>query len=268
MSALQAAFGAGLPALAAILGTDVAGAARAAWQAGLIPRRWRLTRAGLLALVEQRDLSNTELGDLLGASRWAVAGWRARLGVERVRNTGRAPVGRSGPVGPPSRHDSLPHVEPETEARIGLQDLLLTVHTSLPPPLSVVGTPTSQMTLVGQGMRYLPGPAAERLLALLAQHHPQRVPLDQVTRTVYPGQEEQRARRAIHSTVWRLRRALPPGLVINEVGLYRLGLADDQVRHSCLSTLDGFAAAKDDGIREGNGLARSPSGRREVAKSL
>jgi hypothetical protein len=73
---------AGIPGLAAEMGVTRAEAIRYAIEEEILSRRWRPHLDSLIKLSEMSGCTHVEAAQALGVSRWTVADWRRRLGLE------------------------------------------------------------------------------------------------------------------------------------------------------------------------------------------
>ncbi len=72
----------GIPGLAAEMGVSRAEAIRYAIDEEILSRRWRPHVDSLIRLSEMSDCTHVEAAQALGVSRWTVADWRRRLGLD------------------------------------------------------------------------------------------------------------------------------------------------------------------------------------------
>jgi DNA-binding SARP family transcriptional activator len=92
---------------------------------------------------------------------------------------------------------------------------------------------------------HTPGSAGQRLLAMLAVAHPHPVPYEVVAEGAAPALGPDEARRALRSTVWRLRQAAGAALIVTERGSYRLGVRPAELD---LTRFEGLAIGARDAL--------------------
>lgn len=177
-------------------GLDPGPAAELAVALGLVPHRWQLTASQLaeLASATGRRRTNSELARRWGVSRWTVSTWRREVGLERMPRA-------------------------TTRARLDPSPLVDGVQIRREPRTRLIG-PRGPIRL---------GHSARALVDALVDAHPSIVTDAQLLPALFPDAESSTARAALHATVSRLRRHLPPGTIVREPDGYRLAVAADAI---------------------------------------